>query len=767
MKEILKNIWSGICQICKPITSFIDRALDTPIKKYAFLAFFVLVEFLAAYVLAVINVGIWIGDNSLTAMIRACADPDSNHSFPWFWFFLLTVAIVIAAYVILKRSLTDGEERNFKLSESTIYGNAREIKRSELAKIADICSREEAMGTILGQLDLSEQKLISMKAGPTENRNMLGFGSPGRGKSFAYVNNFILQSIRRRESVITTDSKGGVRAETLEVARRHGYTVKIFNLKDPNFTDGIDFLRELRCDDIRALIFAQTVMRNTGNQSDPHIAAEEALLRAACLYQERNINIPQEEKTFYSAYAMLMNGADELDKIFRQAKYDSSLRVAYDAYMTFFSGSPNLRGNVISNLCNRLQILSSMPIRKLTSTPDIDLTLPGIKPCIYYVIMPDQHETMKFLSSLFFSFAFQDLADYADQQLDRKLPVPVNFLMDEAYSCVGYLPNLITGFSTLRSRGISLVLIMQALSQLKELYGENGTNTIINCCSTMFTFGTNDPETNEFFSWLSGESTVKVKTEQHQAWDPILRFGLRHSTGDGRRPFYNPNELRKLAARKIFLCWQGYDCLMAHTFGFNRHIEYEKGRMPLISPVINVSLSDTDARDYMRAKEEQRVMDYEAWVAAGGDPWQDYLAPIPKTRGPMTGTPLPKIVPYPQLEEEALAYSAQMKEARKQARARRMLGNIEQSPEEMPCIEIHEELQWLSVNLQDAAGAEQAEDVVESNESPVVSQETPEKPVSAAPVILGESVADIIGAPGPRKPRKRGTITSTKSISDI
>jgi hypothetical protein len=55
MKEIIKNIWSGICQICKPMTSFIDRALDTPIKKYAFLAFFILVEFLAAYVLAVIS----------------------------------------------------------------------------------------------------------------------------------------------------------------------------------------------------------------------------------------------------------------------------------------------------------------------------------------------------------------------------------------------------------------------------------------------------------------------------------------------------------------------------------------------------------------------------------------------------------------------------------------------------------------------------------------------------------------------------------------
>ena len=496
MKEIIKNIWSGICQICKPMTSFIDRALDTPIKKYAFLAFFILVEFLAAYVLAVINVGIWIGDNSLTAMIRACADPDSHHIFPWFWFFLISVAIIIAFYIILKRAMTDDEERNFNLSQSNVYGNAREISRSEIGQVAEITSREEAMGTILGQLDRSEKNLICTKQNANSNGNIAIFGSPGSGKSFCIVKPFIVQAIRRGESVICTDSKGEVWADTVELARRHGYTIRRIDLKNPENSDGWDVLSELRCDDMRALIFAQTIMFNTGNLKDPHISAEQSLLKACCLYQERHTAIPPEEKTFYNAYAMLMTGPDELDKVFRAIKYDSDLRVAYDAYMTFFSGSPNLRGNIISNLCDRLQVLSSFPIRKLTSTPDLDLTLPGKKKCIYYVCISDQHSTMKFLSSLFFSFAFQDLVDYADNQMSRKLDVPVNFLMEEFYSCIGFLPNLTNYLSTCRSRAINIILILQSIGQLREIYGENATDIILADCATHLSALTTNPQRN-------------------------------------------------------------------------------------------------------------------------------------------------------------------------------------------------------------------------------------------------------------------------------
>lgn len=700
MKNLKNKFITALHQLVKPIKHTIYTALDTPEKRYIFYAIVAAVDLVLAYLIAVIHVGIWISDCSLSGIIAGYLSSD-NANYPFWLFLLLTVILCIAAYYLLYRSLIDPDDRNFNLSEINVYGNAREISKAEITEVADICPKEDAMGTILGQLDRTEKRLICTRPNANSNGNIAIFGSPGSGKSFCIVKPFICQAIRRGESVLVTDSKGEVWADTVELARMHGYTIRRLDLKNPEFSDGWNVLSELRCDDMRAMIFAQTVMMNTGNTTDPHLSAEQSLLKAVCLYQERHPMIPPEEKTFYNAYRMLMSGAEELDKTFRAIKYDSNLRVAYDAYMTFFSGSPNLRGNIISNLCDRLQVLSSLPIRKMTSTPDIDLTLPGKKPCIYYVVVSDQHSTMKFMSSLFFSFAFQDLVDLADKQLSRRLPVKVNFLMEEFANCIGFLPNLTQYLSTCRSRAIDIILILQSLGQLKSIYGEDDTNIILADCATHLCIGFNDKDTAELFEWRAGEATVKVKTEQHDAVDPVIRLGLRHSTGDGRRSFYTSNELMKMKPGRCFIVWQRYDCKMAYTFGINKHIEYEKGRMPTILTDTHIKLADTDARDYLRAKEEQRVLDYEAWLAAGGNPWQDYRTPELEIEGPATGTPLPAYTPYPQLEEEALAYSAQLKETSKEDLLKGMAEVNEVEPSDViPTVDLPDGLVWTTMQSQ-------------------------------------------------------------------
>lgn len=772
----MKNKWNiikaEIQKMLAPIAGVINAALDSKEKKWAVSIIILMVDLLIAYVIAMLHVGIWIGDCTPIAVFRAYFTTDKNY--PFGILLLFTAVLLLGVYYVLYLSTINNEDRNFNLSESNVYGNAREINLDEIRQVAEIAPREAAMGTILGQLDKTEQKLICTKPNANSNGNIAIFGSPGSGKSFCIVKPFIVQAIRRGESVICTDSKGEVWADTVEMARMHGYTVRRIDLKNPDFSDGWDVLSELRCDDMRALIFAQTVMFNTGNPKDPHLSAEQSLLKAVCLYQERHPMIPPEEKTFYNAYAMLMQGPEELDKIFRQVKYDSKMRVAYDAYMTFFSGSPNLRGNIVSNLCDRLQVLSSIPIRKLTSTPDVDLTLPGQKPCIYYVVVSDQHSTMKFLSSLFFSFAFQDLVDYADKQLSRRLPVKVNFLMEEFANCIGFLPNLTQYLSTCRSRAIDIILILQSLGQLKDIYEENATDIILADCATHLCIGFNDKATSELFEWRAGECTVSVKTEKHQPVDPPVRLGLPHSTGDGRRNFYTANELMKMKQGKVFIVWQRYDCLMANTFGINRHIEYEKGRMPTILPDVHIKLSDTEARAYLREKEEERVANYEAWVADGGNPWQDYTQPVCNIHGPKSGSPLPAYTPYQQLEEKALAHSAQAKEAK------RNRFNISFDPDpapvdEYPSIEIPEDFEWICVQSEDedtdAPTTSDPEGSVPSKQEPAPAPAPPSK----RSVILDESseyqsnITAAMGTPSTngRGKRKKGHLQAKYSLADL
>lgn len=58
-------------------------------------------------------------------------------------------------------------------------------------------------------------------------------------------------------------------------------------------------------------------------------------------------------------------------------------------------------------------------------------TLPGKKPCIYYLIMSDMESSNDFISSLFCTFLFIKLVRYADSREDGRSENDVYFLLDE------------------------------------------------------------------------------------------------------------------------------------------------------------------------------------------------------------------------------------------------------------------------------------------------------------------------------------------------
>lgn len=668
----LRNLYDRCKRLCVGVVGKIDNIMNAafpdPSKKKTFLALVVVLEILLFYLIAVLDVGIWVGDCTPFGII---AGYWTKKRFYPIWLFVILSAVLIAlVYYGIKRSLEQDEDRGFEISESNVYGKAKEITRKELEAVADIVPKNAALSTIFGQLDLTENNLITMKPNANSNNNIICFGSPGSGKTFSFVIPFILQAIRRGESVLCTDTKGDLWAQTVEVARYYGYTIRRLDFRNPEFSDGWDVLSELRHSDVRAQVATNIIMENTGNEKDTFLAAEGALLKALLLYTERNNAIPESERTLYNALTLLSQPLDALDKIFADCVYDSSLSVAHDAYIPFSSGSPNLRGNVINGLFSRLSILTSPPVRHLTSTPDVDMTLPAQRPCIYYCNMSDQHEAMKFLGSLFFSFGFLDLVDFADAQPSRKCPVRVNFLVEEAMN-LGKIPNLSKYLNTCRSRNVDIQLCVQNISQLVSIY-DDLSESILSACATHLCYGFNDKSTSELFEWRSGEATVKVKTEQHQIVESPVLNGFNYSTGDGRRQVYTSNDLMTMPARRVFIVWQRQNCLMTHTFGMNRHIEYIEGRVKEISTETHIPLNNVQAKQYLRAMEEQRVLDYQNWLQNGGDPWTSYTCPEPQHDGPARGTPPPQVTPYPELEKMALAFGAQAEPERSDALLREM-----------------------------------------------------------------------------------------------
>lgn len=648
-------MWEKIKTAFRRMKLKIDEIIPSHGLQIGILVAFVVLDAVLAYLVALFDYGIWHGDSSIGTLFWIYTA--GGRSFPVGTWLLLT-ALLLILFVWLIFKLRDTGDRNFKYSESDVYGSARELTEEDIKKSCDVLPIEELPGTILGQLDNTTTKVIGLPPKPTANKNIIIAGSPGDGKSFSGVKPAVVQAIRRGESVVLTDTKYEGRADTIEFARRNGYKIRNFDLKDLRMSDGWAILKELRFDDVRAEDFAAIVMNNTGNETDPHLALEQTVLRACCLYVERSSAIPEQEKNLYTAYAMILQGAEALDKVFENARYDPNLRVAADAYAPFLNGSDRLRGNVLGNLTARISILSTA--RNVVSTDDIDLSLPGKEKCLYYVCMSDTTDTMKFLATLFFSFLIADLVDYADSTIDRKLPVPVNVILEEAAN-VGKILSLPKYFATARSRGIAIMLIVQNIGQLYKLYGEYDTSTMLNACVIHACIGTMDPITAEHFETMSGIATVKVKTEQHEKYETPLTMRYHNSTGDGRRNVYTKDEIFSLRQGEVLIVWKGLGARKCRTFGIIQHPEYIRGNMPSIPPRVNIPLDNVKARAFLRAMEDIRISEYEAWVHDGGDPWPGYVWPRPQYDGASRRKPRPEIIPYPELEKMALEYAAQEK----------------------------------------------------------------------------------------------------------
>lgn len=107
-----------------------------------------------------------------------------------------------------------------------------------------------------------------------------------------------------------------------------------------------------------------------------------------------------------------------------------------------------------------------------------------------------------------------DLKRLTKERCRRACSNHVRFILDE-FANIGQIPDFAQKLSTMRKYEISCTIIIQALSQLKVLYKDEW-NILIGNCDTLIHLGTNDQETNEYFSKRLGKRTVHVENQSFQ-----------------------------------------------------------------------------------------------------------------------------------------------------------------------------------------------------------------------------------------------------------
>ena len=152
--------------------------------------------------------------------------------------------------------------------------------------------------------------------------------------------------------------------------------------------------------------------------------------------------------------------------------------------------------SILISLNARLGAFGTPEICGMTMEDDIDIPSLGQKKSALFVVVSDTERSLDGLVNIFFTQAMHELCRYADKECPGgRLPVPVRFILDDfATNCrIEEFPRMI---ASIRSRGISAMLMVQAEAQLMQGYGEDG-RTIIGNCDTYVFLGGNDLPTAE------------------------------------------------------------------------------------------------------------------------------------------------------------------------------------------------------------------------------------------------------------------------------
>lgn len=338
------------------------------------------------------------------------------------------------------------DPRGFDILPEGTHGTGGWMDSAHLEAVCETGRPEELHGVVIGKLqDEGDSPEDALYVSPREdsglNRHCLVYGASGTGKSRGFVKPFILKTIQngkrgKQESLVCLDPKGELYDSTSAFARQNGYTVRAYNLLDMLNSDGFNCMSDIESDKTLIQSVAEVIIRNTSGPDEKRDFWEKAelnLLMAMLHYvvdmrDEKGELLPIEERSLGVIYRLLSaKSVRELESMFHQLALREPHHPALAPYGLFQQDAKAVEGNIITGLGTQLSVFQNKLVDTITRYNDIDLTLPGRAPCLYYCIISAQDSSLEFLSSMFFSLMFTRLAGEARRKgINGRLPVTVN-----------------------------------------------------------------------------------------------------------------------------------------------------------------------------------------------------------------------------------------------------------------------------------------------------------------------------------------------------
>lgn len=473
--------------------------------------------------------------------------------------FIAAYGLGIGIYLSSRRNYRRGEEHG-----SAKWGDPRAVNK----KYRDKDPIKNRIFTQHVRMGLDGRK-------HRRNLNTLVVGGSGAGKSRFYAKVNICQC---NTSFFILDCKGELLRDCGGLLERMGYEIKVVDLLNMEKSHCYNPFAYLKSDnDVQKMVtnlFKATTPKGSQSNDPFWDTAASMLLMALVFYLW--YEAPEDEKNFPMVMEMLRAGEvredddsyqSPLDELFDRLEMRSPDHIAVKYYKDYRSGSAKTLKSIQITLASRLEKFNLSSVAALTATDELDLSSMGEKKVALFALIPDNDASFNFLVSLLYASTFQELFYSADRVHGGSLPTPVHFLMDE-FANVSLPDDFDKLLATMRSRNISVSIIIQNIAQLKALF-EKQWESIIGNCDEFLYLGGNETSTHKLISEnYLGKSTLWLDTYGKSTGHSGSYSTNNQLTG---RELMTPDEVRMLDNNLALLFIRGEAPLMDEKYDLLKH----------------------------------------------------------------------------------------------------------------------------------------------------------------------------------------------------
>lgn len=467
--------------------------------------------------------GILLNMNEITAhpfRLEFCADTGK------------AVGIFLGGYVLVLLYIF-GSQKNFRHGEEhgsakweNVYLLNHRLHDKEHPDENRILSRHLSITTDQRKLD--------------KNLFTLVIGGSGSRKTRAYVKPNLLQC---NSSYIIMDPKGELLRDIGNVFKVEGYKIRVFDLIDMlssfRYNPFVYFKRESDIQGFITNLFANTEDK-TKHGGDAFWDKTAKMMLSALMYYVW-YECPETEMNFGTVMELILAetveegdeaGISATQVLIEELRARSPRHIAVRYFDAYRKGAGETIMSIQESLLSRLEKFLLEDVVNLTTGDELELEKIGEEKTALFIRMPDDN-SFHFLASALITQLFQLMMAQADARSTGSLPVPVHFVLEEARNIT--LPDSFQNWvATMRSRNITLSIILQNISQIKRMFPDDW-ESVSGMCDEILYLGGNEQSTHEWISKAMGQETIDNRS-----------YGTTHSWTSGSNSTNEQNSGRAL-----------------------------------------------------------------------------------------------------------------------------------------------------------------------------------------------------------------------------